>query len=103
MQQLRRKHRASRIPGVVVPKVRTFRFKEERTQIAISLGYDSIQEALIAEYHKLKSARKVGALFGMTGNGVRFAIKAFGEKTNGPGGYRVGDIRRGRPRKGTNQ
>ena len=81
-----------------MPKMRAFRFKEERTQIAISLGYDSIQEALIAEYRKLKSARKVGVLFGMTSNGVRFAIKALGEKTNGPGGYRKGDIRLGRPK-----
>jgi hypothetical protein len=38
-------------------------------------------------------------LFGMTGNGVRVAIKDLGEKTNGPGGYRPGDIRRGRPKR----
>lgn len=82
-----------------MPKMRTFRFKEEKTQIAINLGYDSIQEALIAEYRKFKSVRKVGALFGMTGNGVRVAIKDLGEKTNGPGGYRPGDIRRGRPKR----
>jgi hypothetical protein len=35
----------------------------------------------------------------MTSNGVRFAIKALGEKTNGPGGVRPGDIRRGRPKR----
>lgn len=80
-------------------KMRAFRFKEERTKIAISLGYDSIQQALIQEYRKLRSAKKVGLLFGMTSNGVRFAIKALGEKTNGPGGFRPGDIRRGRPKR----
>lgn len=79
--------------------MRNFRYAAEKLKAAKALGYSSISEALIGEYRILKSARKVGVLLGLTSNGVRFALKDIGEPINGPGGYREGDIRKGRPKK----
>jgi hypothetical protein len=79
-----------------------FRFNQQKLKSAKKLGYECISEAIIKEYRKLKSARKVGEMIGMTSNGVRFALKAFGENVAGPGGYRKGDIRLGRPKSRNN-
>lgn len=83
-------------------KARNFRQKEYKLEVAKQLGYNYISEALVKEYRKLKSARKVGKLMGFTSAGVRFALAALGETLLPVGGFRVGDIRRGKPRRSTN-
>jgi hypothetical protein len=79
-----------------------FRFNQQKLTAAKKLGYGCISEAIVKEYRKLKSASKVGKMMGMTSNGVRFALKDFGEDVAGPGGYRKGDIRLGRPKSRNN-
>jgi EAL domain-containing protein (putative c-di-GMP-specific phosphodiesterase class I) len=75
-----------------------FRHFNSKIEAAHRLGYSTISEALVTEYRKLRSARKIGDLLGLTSNGVRFALHDFGVKVAGPGGYRAGDVRRGRPK-----
>ena len=73
-----------------------YHYYNDKLKIANDLGHKTISEALVFEYRKTKSARKVGVLFGMTSNGVRFALHRIGEPVQGHGGYRKGDIRHGR-------
>jgi hypothetical protein len=79
-----------------------FRFSEAKLKAAKKLGYKSISEAIVKQYRMLKSARKVGMLMGMTSNGIRFALKDFGETIAPRGGYRKGDLRNGRPKSRNN-
>jgi hypothetical protein len=91
-----------RYKWAALDKVRKFRQVDDKLKAANKLGYSYISEALIKEYRNLKSARKVGELLGFTSAGVRFALVALGETLFPVGGFRVGDIRRGRPRGSTN-
>ena len=67
-------------------KMRKYYYAAEKLAIAKKLGYETISEAIVGEYRKLKSARKVGRLFGMESNSIRFALIDLGEKRNGRGG-----------------
>ena len=91
-----------RYKWAALDKIRNFRQADVKLKTAKKLGYDYISEALIKEYRNLKSAKKVGELLGFTSAGVRFALTALGEPLCPVGGFRVGDVRRGRPRGSTN-
>jgi hypothetical protein len=72
-----------------------FHYHDDKLKIAESMGYTTVSEALKTEYRKIRSARRVGYLFGMSSNGVRFALHRLGEPLIGRGGHHPAYVKQG--------
>jgi len=63
-----------------------FRFKSEKYEIAIELGYKSIHDCIIDNYNKTNSAKKVGEILGCTKSTIIRYLQNNNIKTNPRGG-----------------
>lgn len=63
-----------------------FWFEQEKAGIAASLGYGSINEAMVALYEGGKSLQEVGDIFEMSKMGVRYTLTRQGVEMRAQGG-----------------
>lgn len=63
-----------------------FKYRADRLKRARELGYLYISQAIITEYHKLKSSTLAGEVLGITGEAVRAFLKSANEPVNRRGG-----------------
>jgi hypothetical protein len=59
-----------------------FNYREDKMEISNCLGYDYISEAIIKEYFKLKSEKRVAGIFNLTEPAIRYQLKKWNIKRN---------------------
>ena len=65
----------------------TYKYRDDRLEIAKSFGYQYISEATVKMYKKLKSIYHTGRVLKVTDSSIRSELKMMGIKRNGHGGW----------------
>ena len=68
-----------------------FAYKADKLELAKSLGFNYISEAIVSLYRQNKSTKKTGELLEIGSVAIGYMLKKFGEPLRGRGGANCGD------------